>query len=205
MGQIPPASMRCASAFSPIPSSRAIAWRSFEMRIAIDMDEVMADTHAAKLALFAARGYTWSEEEIAGRHLSDLAGSEDAAQVESEMQRGLFFADLAVVQGAQEGIAALAQDHEIFVATAAMEYPASCPHKIAWLARHFPDISPMNIVLCGDKSVIAADLLIDDSPRHFTGFGGTGICFDAPHNRGDQVSHRLTNWADAEAMVSGFA
>ena len=37
------------------------------MRIAIDMDEVMSDTHAAKYALYSARGFAPSDEDLAGR------------------------------------------------------------------------------------------------------------------------------------------
>ena len=44
--------------------------------------------------------------------------------------------------------------------------PASFAAKFAWLGRRFPFIPPSHIVFCGDKSVIAADYLIDDEPRH---------------------------------------
>ncbi len=174
------------------------------MRIAIDMDEVLADTHAAKLAMFREMGYEWSDDEMSGRKVMDLARAEHAERVEAELQQGAIFGDLEVIEDSQAALEALARDNEIFIATAAMEYPASCAHKIAWMQRHFPFVPVMNIVLCGDKSIISADLLIDDSPRHFAGFGGRGICFDAPHNCGQQVDHRLMGWSDAEALVAGF-
>ncbi len=171
------------------------------MRLAIDMDEVLADTHSAKAALYADLGYSWREDELAGRRLKDLAPAEIEAQVEGKMHQGLFFAELEPIEGASEAVGALARRHEIFVATAAMEYPASCAHKIAWMNRHFPAIDTMNIVFCGDKGIIAADVLIDDSPRHFADFGGIGVCFTALHNLGAEVPYRLDAWRDAPELL----
>ncbi len=167
------------------------------MRLAIDMDEVLADTHRAKAALYADLGYAWSDAELAGRRVKELAPPEIEAQVEGEMHKGLFFADIPPIEGANEAIEALAERHEIFVATAAMEYPASCVHKIAWMNRHFPGVATMNLVLCGDKSIVAADVLIDNSPRHFDDFTGVGVCFSALHNLGAKVPYRLDRWDDA--------
>ncbi|SPJ23702.1 5' nucleotidase, NT5C type [Palleronia abyssalis] len=172
------------------------------MRIAIDMDEVMADTHAAKYALFAERGFAPSDDELSGRKLADLAPADITAAVECEMHKGFFFADIAPMTGAVEAVKDLTSRHEVYVATAAMDYPASVPHKIAWLARHFPFIDPQNYVFCGDKGIVRADLLIDDSPRHFTGFSGQGVCFEALHNRGEDCTYRLSGWAEAADMVT---
>ncbi|MBJ3763978.1 hypothetical protein ILP92_14595 [Maribius pontilimi] len=174
------------------------------MRIAIDMDEVIADTHAAKAAMLADMGYSWTEDDLAGRKLTDLARPEDAARIEATLQEGTIFANLDVIDGAQQALETLARDHELFIATAAMEYPASCTHKIAWMQRYFPFVPVLNIVLCGHKSIIHADALIDDSPRHFPGFRGIGICFDALHNRGETVEHRLMRWADAPALIDSL-
>lgn len=121
------------------------------------------------------------------------------------MQKGVFFANVAPMPGAAEAVAALSERHEVFVATAAMEYPASCAHKVAWMARHLPMVDPLNLVLCGDKSIVAADVLIDDSPRHFDGFAGAGVCFTALHNMGAEVAWRLDRWPDAAALLDRIA
>ncbi len=94
-----------------------------------------------------------------------------------------FFADLKVMPHAQNVLRKLCEHHEVFITTAAMEVPHSFDAKYEWLVTHFPFISPMNFVFCGDKSVIRADYLIDDNPRHFQRFSGARILFDAPHNR----------------------
>lgn len=171
------------------------------MRIAVDMDEVLCDTYAAKAALFRAEGFDWNDDDLRGRKLQDIAPRETSAAVECVMSRGLFFAGLAVIDGARDGLRALQDRHEVYIATAAMEYPASCGHKIAWMQRNFPFIDPMNIVLCGDKSILNADVLIDDSPRHFERFAGVGVCFSALHNMGQAVDHRAESWADVPALL----
>ncbi|MGQ4827688.1 5' nucleotidase, NT5C type, partial [Enterococcus faecalis] len=86
------------------------------------------------------------------------------------------------MEDAQDVLFNLHREHEIFIASAAMEVPMSFTAKYEWMKEHFPFISPMNIVFCGDKSILNADYLIDDSARHFKRFRGQGILFDAPHN-----------------------
>lgn len=172
------------------------------MRIAVDMDEVLADTHTAKLAFYARRfGYTWTEAELLGRKMADLALPEHAEAMEAAQHGGLFFADLPLIEGAVEVLAQLAERHDVFIASAAMEYPASGPHKVAWLARHFPFIDPLNVVLCGDKSILGVDVLIDDSPRHFARFRGAGVLFTAPHNLNHPHPLRLDRWSDADSFL----
>ena len=77
----------------------------------------------------------------------------------------------------------------MFIATAAMEVPTSFTAKYEWLGRHFPFISPSNVVFCGDKSILRADFLIDDNPRQLRRFVGQGGAVPlAPQCGGDGVS-----------------
>ncbi|SEQ22425.1 5'(3')-deoxyribonucleotidase [Loktanella sp. DSM 29012] len=175
------------------------------MRIAVDMDEVIADTHAAQRAAYAQAGFTASDADLHGKHLRDLAPPDTVRQVQLQMSEGTFFANLDVIAGAVDAMADLYATHEVFIATAAMDYPASCAHKIAWLARHFPFIAKDRIVLCGDKSIIKADVLIDDHSRHFTHFAGQGVLFDALHNKTTDWPHRLTDWADVHTTLERIA
>ncbi|TDL84088.1 hypothetical protein E2L08_01040 [Palleronia sediminis] len=172
------------------------------MRVAVDMDEVIADTARAKRALYGRLfGYRWSDDDLRGVKLDTLVEPAHAAAMETELHKGGFFAAIDVMEGAREALAEIAERHEVFIATAAMEYPASCVHKTAWLERHFPFLDPMRFVFCGDKSVVRADALIDDKSGHFESFVGIGICFDALHNQGADVAHRLTGWAEAPALL----
>jgi 5'(3')-deoxyribonucleotidase len=105
-----------------------------------------------------------------------------------------FFEALAVLPDCRTVVRELAGRHEVFIASAAMDVPSSFDAKYAWLRRHFPFIPPSHIVFCGDKSVVDADYLIDDRPRHFARFKGTPLLFSAPHNAGESRYQRVASW-----------
>lgn len=165
------------------------------MRIVVDMDGVIADALAKQVKLYNRDNGTSLEPE-------DLASLKDQTilqGIDAYPQKPGFFADLLPVVGAIEGVARLQKRHEVFVCTAAMEFPHSFNDKFGWLRRHLTSLDPHNIVYCGHKSIIAADVLIDDSPRHFQGFQGVGMTFDSPLNRQDNRYERLWGWEDVFA------
>ena len=171
------------------------------MRIAIDMDEVLADAHGGQRRLYAAEGHTFTDDALRGQELKEVAPPEAVTAVERHLHQGTFFANLDPMPGAANALEKLCEDHEVFVATAAMDYPASCAHKVAWMMRHFPFFDLSRLVMCGDKSILKADVLIDDHTRHFDGFGGQGLLFDALHNANVDWPHRLTHWDHAHATL----
>jgi len=176
------------------------------LRLAIDMDEVIADAFTAQRSWYSeTHGYKWNNDVLQGRHFSELADPAHAAEMEALLHKGEFFRDLGVMPGAQNALLSLSGRFEIFITTAAMEYPASCASKFGWLMEYFPFISPLQIVFCGDKSIIAADYLIDDNVRHFSRFKGQGILFSAPHNQHVDWSPRVENWTEAVSLLDGLA
>lgn len=146
-------------------------------RIAIDMDEVIADFNPKHLRVFN-RDYNESltVNDLMGTRLRELR-----PQLKNEIMAYLndpaFFRDLDVMKDSQEVIKWLSERFEVFITTAAMEFPTSFTAKYEWLKEHFPFIDGMNYVFCGDKSIIHADYLIDDNVRHFHEFKGQGILF----------------------------
>jgi len=68
------------------------------------------------------------------------------------------------------------------------------------LRRYFPFILTSNVVFCGDKSIIAADYMIDDNVRHLVKFRGEGILYTAPHNVRETRFRRVSNWNDVRKM-----
>ncbi|WP_309137644.1 5'-3'-deoxyribonucleotidase [Rossellomorea sp. SC111] len=118
----------------------------------------------------------------------------DADDILAYIDDPTFFRDLEVMEGSQEVIKELSESYEIYITTAAMEHPTSFTAKYEWLKEHFPFLSDLQFVFCGNKSIIHADYLIDDSPRHFKDFMGEGILFSAPHNRYELGYVRVENW-----------
>jgi 5'-nucleotidase len=175
------------------------------LRIALDMDEVLVDTFAQQLAWFRSEyGYVLTKEDLAGRRLADVVDAEHCRVHEEVLQRGDFFEDLPVMPGSQRVVCELAEDFEIFVATAAMDYPASLAPKYRWLSRHFPFVPASHYVFCGDKSVLAADFLVDDNAYNFDRFGGEGILYSAPHNAGARGYTRVDGWEDVRRLFAGL-
>ena len=165
-------------------------------RIAIDMDEVMADALTEHLRRYnAAYGTCLTPLELAGRHLEHRipAAHREAAEA---MLDASFFEDLAVLPDCQQVVRELAERYEVFIASAAMDVPCSFDAKYRWLQRHFPFIPPSHIVFCGDKTIVDADYLIDDRPRHLEKFRGQPLLFSAPHNAGETRYTRVATWKE---------
>jgi 5'(3')-deoxyribonucleotidase len=170
-------------------------------RIAIDMDEVMADALAEYLGRYNADfKQSFTREDLMGKHLSELAPQEHWPKIQTYFQDEAFFRNLGVMEGSQEVIEELAKQYEIFIVTAAMEIPCSFAAKYEWLRRHFPALSPDSFVFCGNKGIIAADYLIDDSAYQLERFQGEGILFTCPRNIHETGFKRVNDWGEVRAL-----
>jgi len=170
-------------------------------RIAIDMDEVMADAVAEHLSRYN-RDYEEqiTIEELEGKWLWEVVSIDRHEALEGYLRSDDFFEELTVMPESQRVIRRLQEKYEVFIATAAMEIPTSFAQKFRWLERHFPFIPPSHIVYCGDKGILRADFLIDDNPRQLQRFQGTGILYSAPHNAKVKGFKRVKNWLEVEAL-----
>jgi 5'-nucleotidase len=179
--------------------ARTSTGSSGRLRIAIDMDEVMADALGEHLRRYnAAHGTSLMTADLWGRHLEDCIPPAHRADAE-RMLDASFFEDLAVLPDCQEVVRELAERYEVFVASAAMDVPCSFDAKYRWLRRHFPFIPPSHILFCGDKTIVDADYLIDDRPRHFARFKGKPLLFSAPHNAAETQYSRVACWKEVRA------
>lgn len=172
-------------------------------RIAIDMDQVLADTLSHHLAIYnAEHDDKLTRDDLKGRRLYEAVDEVRRERVRSYPRALDFFRHIPVMPGSQEVVAALAQRHEIFVTTAAMDYPTSFTAKYEWLREHFPFILDSHIVFCGDKGIIAADYLIDDSQHNFERFTGQALLFTAPHNVHEKRYPRVHNWYETASYFA---
>ena len=94
-------------------------------RIAIDMDEVIADLHKKHLNLFNEKyNESLTPDDIQGTRLWKIR-PDDADDILSYIDDPAFFRDLEVMEGSQDVIKELSESYEIYITTAAMEHPAS--------------------------------------------------------------------------------
>jgi 5'-nucleotidase len=175
--------------------SRGLGQR--RLRIAVDMDEVIADSFGKQLDIYNRRTGANLTPELVTRKGLGTAIPHDRWEVFAGIchEEG-FFANLELIEGSREALFELSRNHDVYIASAAMEVPSSFDGKYEWLQKNFPFIPTSQIVFCGDKNVINADVLVDDRSRHFREFRGTGILFTAPHNADEAAPLRANNWND---------
>jgi 5'-nucleotidase len=173
-----------------------------KQRIAIDMDEVMADS-IARFQEWYGRDFALelTLQALHGKHPHEAVAPEHEPALRAYPNAEGFFRDLPVMADSQRVIKELASKYEVFIATAAMEFPNSFLDKYQWLQQHFPFIHWRNFVFCGDKSILNVDYLIDDNAYNFDGLRGEGLLFDAPHNALETGFRRVHNWQEVADIL----
>lgn len=113
------------------------------------------------------------------------------------------FRTLPVIKDTQRVVELLSEEYSTFIVSSATNNFDSLKAKMEWLEEYFPFIPASNIVLCGSKSIIKCDILIDDSPRNLLDAQAThSILFDAPHNQQSKDGFtRAMNWNEIEQML----
>lgn len=166
-------------------------------RIAVDMDQVMADLTVSFVDLYK-REYT-IEFDTLEEHLKQNPNF-DLVKTIKELYPHInsydFFREIPVMKDAQLVLRELSEYYDIYIATAAMEVPNAFQAKYEWLLEHFPFLNPQHFVFCGEKSIIHADYLIDDSMRQLDRFTGTGVLYSNSLNEGECSYDRVYSWKD---------
>lgn len=168
--------------------------------IAIDMDNVIADVSLHYLDLYEKEtGIRIPETALQG--VPELEVFPDKTAVIRYLHTPGFFRTVPLMSGAQEALKELQKHFELYIVSAAMEFPQSLSEKKEWLAAHFPFISWRNIIFCGDKSIIGTDLMVDDHLKNLDHFKGKAFLFSAGHNIHVTKYPRLNNWSEAVEIL----
>ena len=168
-------------------------------RLLVDMDGVLADIYQQAINFeFAESGLQIHIEDVHGK--DEIVAFPNASRHVRE--RG-FFRTAPVMKGAIETLEELSKHFEIFIVSAAMEFPNSLEEKYYWLEEHFPFISWEQIVLCGSKKVVRGDILIDDHFKNLDPFENRTILFTQPHNkyRSENGHERVSNWNEIARLL----
>ncbi|MEO6720227.1 MAG: 5'(3')-deoxyribonucleotidase [Ferruginibacter sp.] len=167
-------------------------------RIAIDMDGVLADVYSQFIKMHAADfGEVVPWTEIDGK-------PEGAAfpNIREYVNSKGFFLNSPVIEDCQRVLHAMNENYKIFIVSAAMEFPNSLSEKQLWLNEFFPFITWQQMVFCGSKEIINADIMIDDHFKNLDFFEGETILFTQPHNKfSDPGRHkRVSSWNEIEKI-----
>jgi 5'-nucleotidase len=162
--------------------------------IAVDMDGVLADVETHFLQYYE----TEFGEKLDPKIMLGVPESQalpDRAAKRYVTMPG-FFRTVPLIPGGIHAVQSLMKDFDVYIVSAAMEFPLSLYEKQQWLEEHFPFISWKNIVFCGDKSIIKADYLIDDHIKNLDNFSGIPLLFTASHNIHVNHHKRFNNWPE---------
>ena len=170
-------------------------------RIAIDMDDVMADA-TGQFMEYAKLKYNLIINPV-DLHEKTWAQCVNVHndEIRSWINEKGFFRNMKVKADSQEVIKKLCDKYEVFIVSAAIEFPNSLTEKIEWLSEHFPFINWKFIVFCGHKYMIQADYLIDDHEKNLRDFRGKPLVFSAFHNKKLEGYTRVNNWREVEKLL----
>ncbi|HEA21578.1 MAG TPA: 5'(3')-deoxyribonucleotidase [Pricia antarctica] len=167
------------------------------MILFVDMDEVMADTYGAHVEIYN-RDYeeNLSLETCMGKEVWHTVPEERQTSVKDHARNRGFFRNLNPILDSQTVLEALNEKYEVYIASAAMQFPNSLEEKSEWLDVHFPFIPWQRRILCGHKHILKGDILIDDRSYNLTEFQGRSLLFTSPHNIHTTGFERVNNWQE---------
>ncbi len=187
------------------------------MRIAVDMDEVLADLVGPILRRWNdLNGTNFDKSHIDVFRMESTLGVDRTGRpaeglIDEWMNEKGFFSSLDPMPGAIEGLNILRKNHDVLIVTSVPERLVGVfDEKRAWMRKHFPDISMKSVIACSRKGCIDADVLIDDAEHNivdFTEAGGEAIVFDAAWNRNMtkykylHLIRRAETWGDVVDLV----
>ena len=165
-------------------------------RLIVDMDDVMADATGQFINYYEKEfGVRIDRAILNGK--GEAEGFPDNHDRIAEFPfRQDFFRTMAVHENCREVMEQLNKKYEVFIVSAAMEFPQSLPEKLLWLNEHFPFLHWKQFVFCGSKTVVHGDYMIDDLVYNLEHFGGEKFIFTAPHNIHLNHFSRLNSWTE---------
>ncbi len=163
------------------------------------MDGVIADTAQQFLNWYEMKtGVKLTKKDIHGKE--ELEALPDRLAKQFVFEAG-FFRGVPVMDGAQEAVRELMKYFDVYIVSAAMEFPQSLSEKYEWLREHFPFIPWNNIIFCGDKSIVGTDYMIDDHVKNLDRFKGRPFLFSAGHNVHIDRHIRVNDWPEVVALL----
>lgn len=167
--------------------------------VLVDMDGVMADTYTQYIKYeYEETGRKITREETKG-----IPETEAFPHYSKHVQEKGFFRTVPVAEGSVEVMKYLNDKYDLYIVSAATEFPNSLLDKRAWLSEYFPYISWKQIIFCGRKDPVKGDIMIDDHGKNLDPFDGEKIMFTQPHNVfvDDTNYKRVNSWEEIKNIL----
>ncbi len=167
------------------------------MTIFVDMDEVIADTYLAHIEIYNTEfNQNLNTEICLGHEVWQKVPKEHQESIRNHARREGFFRNLKPIKDSQTILKELSEKYEVYIASAAMQFPNSLKEKSEWLDLYFSFIPWRRRILCGDKHILQGDVLIDDRSYNLEHFKGRSILFTSPHNVNSNGFERADSWVE---------
>lgn len=180
------------------------------MIIAVDVDGVVADLHPAWLDWY---NRDWQDnltiDKITQWDICNFVKQECGLKMLEYLHEPTLYDTVRPVEDSLEAIDWLKNDgNRVVFASSCVT--GSCGAKLKWLRKYgFVSYDP-EVSMChdwidiSDKSLVRADVLIDDRPKNVNNFHGIGVIFDQPYNQNKNevfADFRLKNWRDIKSLM----
>jgi 5'(3')-deoxyribonucleotidase len=188
--------------------------RRYELKIAVDVDSVLADQVGAVLSVIEKEyGLRYLKSDVDRAHWT-FAGGELWSEIARLLADPEYTLNVPLIEGSQKGVEQL-NDQDVFVVTA--RRPNAEDATKQWLRAHFPCLTKYYHASTGTKHTIPSDILIDDLDMNIVEFVKSdpnrhGILFVHPwsingmdiENYSDQV-HYCPEWRSVVKVINDIS
>lgn len=179
------------------------------MIIMCDIDSTINNLMEETIKLYNSRSDKNIQiEDITSYNFFDCLPREDAEGIVSLFKEKQLWDSLRPTKGSQNILKQLVKNgHQVYLATATD--PVNFQWKIDWLNQYFPFIPSDNVIRIMDKSLLKADILIDDSLDNLTSVMCDRVCITRPwnHSTSKDIAYgikRANCWNDIVNIINNI-
>ena len=177
------------------------------MIIICDIDGIINNLAEKTFELYNLRsGKNIQITDITSHNFYDCLSKEDADGIIDLFTDKTLWDSLKPLEGSQNGLKQLVKrGHRVYLATATN--PINFEWKMTWLKKYFPFIPEDNIIRIVDKSLLKADVIIDDYLDNLISSFAERIVLDHPWNHDELKDYaygirRAYNWSDIVNIIN---